>query len=319
MAIKFIKNLIPEYNEATIDETGFDDNLTGTARLIKPDGSFNIKKKGRLAFSVYEFLLEMSWMGFFARLIVFFFFINSCFAAVIMMHGVEHIEGASYSSVTEAFFEALFFSIQTFTTVGYGFMHPNGIIMNLIASLIAFSGLLTFALATGLFFSRFSRPLAHLIYSEKLIISPNKAGEKSLQFRIVNATNNQLINAEAVVTLTWLETNGDKRNRKFQRLDLEIEKIFLFPLNWTIIHPINEQSPLYHQDLESLDMQHVEFLILIKAYDETYDKYIHSKKSYWYKDIEANKSFVTMYEMTGNETLLHIEKINDTIDAQCDK
>jgi len=285
--------------------------LENRASIIKsahyPLGTIDIL----LSDNLYEFLLEMSWIGFFVRLTTFYFVINSLFAVALLLNGIENIKGAEAGTPLEEFSAALYFSIQTFTTVGYGEMSPSGPFANLLASFIAFSGLLTFAIATGLFFARFSRPVSHMIFSENLLITPNKAGVKSLQFRIANGNNSQLIDAEARVTLTWLEQIQGVTRRRFHRLDLEIDKIYMFPLNWTLVHPIDDRSPLEGTNLQTLREQHLEVLILIKAYDETYDHYVHSKKSYNCENIKEHVRFVTMYETDGQETTLHLDKIND--------
>jgi len=311
MPIRFIRNFVPDINQRETAELGFEEELTTRARLIDSDGAFNIKKKGKLADNLYEFLLEMSWLGFFLRLTTFYFVVNSIFAVIFLLIGIEHIKGAQAGTSLEDFSEALYFSIQTFTTVGYGEMSPVGPLANLLASFIAFSGLLTFAIATGLFFARFSRPVSHMIFSENLLITPNKAGQKSLQFRIANGNNSQLIDAEARVTLTWLEQINGVTRRRFQRLDLEIDKIYMFPLNWTLVHPIDDRSPLLDTDMATLRQQHMEVLILIRAYDETYDHYVHSKKSYNCEDIAENVRFVTMYETDGQDTILHLDRIDE--------
>ncbi len=316
MPINFIRNFIPEFNEAAVDDIGFDESITGGARLINSDGTFNITKKGRLVHNLYEQLIEMSWTGFYVRLTSFYFAVNAFFALILLANGISHIKGVVEGSTVDNFFQALFFSIQTFTTVGYGGLTPSGFFTNIIASFIAFSGLFTFALATGLFFARFSRPLSHLLFSKNMLITENRSGERSLQFRVANGTKSQLIDAEARVTLTWLEEIDGIRRRKFQRLDLEIEKIFMFPLNWTLVHTIDKNSPIQNQNIESLIDHHMEVLILIRAYDETYHHYVHTKKSYGWEDIVEDQKFVTMYETNENETFLYLDKISDTMPSK---
>lgn len=304
---------MPEYNVKEIDESEFGEKLTGKARLVRPDGSFNIVKQGGTVFNAYEYLKEMSWPGFFVRLMVFYFVVNALFAAILAAYGTEAIANTTQGTPLHNFSEALFFSIQTFTTVGYGHMTPTDTFTNIFSSFIAFAGLLTFALATGLFFSRFSRPMSHIIFSRSLIIGPNKAGHRSLQFRIANTTDTQLIDAEARVTLTWVEHKDGGPRRRFHKVDLEVEKIFMFPLNWTLVHPITESSPLYQMSLKDIGERHMEVLILIRAYDETYDHLVHSKHSYGSENIVENVRFDTMYETLENKTILHIDKLDDLI------
>ena len=186
-----------------------------------------------------------------------------------MVIGLEQLSGVVSGSFMDDFAHAFFFSVQTFTTVGYGSISPNGIIANMVATIDALVGLLSFALATGLFFARFSKPKAQFLFSDLAIIAPYRDG-KSLQFRIANKRNNRIINLAANVNLTWISEQNGVKKRHFARLPLEISQITLFPLNWTIVHAINENSPLYEKSEEDMRRMEIEILALIVGYDESF-------------------------------------------------
>lgn len=140
--------------------------------------------------------------------------------------------------------EAFFFSAQTFTTVGYGRISPTGVITSAIAAFQALIGLLSFAVATGLMYGRFSKPTAYLKFSHNAIIAPYK-DITALMVRVAPYKNTTLTDAEARLTLgMMIEENGEKKNR-FYPMDLEIEKVSALTLSWTIVHPITKTSPLY--------------------------------------------------------------------------
>ena len=146
-----------------------------------------------------------------------------------------------------------------------------------------------------------------------MLIAPNplKNNAPSLQFRIVNASGNQLIDMETTVTLTWMEEIDGTPKRKFARLDLELESIHLFPLNWTLVHPIDEGSPIYGLCKEEMVERHMEVLVLVRGFDDTYSQIVHSKRSYKFSDLLDGAQFISMYENSSSKTILHLSKIDE--------
>lgn len=281
-------------------------------RLIHPDGTFNIERVGSARANIYETVLEMSWMKIMVSFLLIYLVVNAVFGGVYMMIGSEHIAGVDVGSIWHEYVQMVFFSTQTFTTVGYGHMSPEGTLSSLFSAFVAFIGLISFAILTGLSFAKFSRPSAHLLFSDNLLIAPNVnlGHQPSLQFRVVNATNSQIIDLQARVTLTWLENIDGVLRRKFMRLDLEFDSIHLFPLNWTIVHTIDEESPLYGQSLQRLMEKQLEVLVLVKGFDDVYSQTVHSKKSYSCADLIENARFVSMYQNKKNKTILDLSKIS---------
>ncbi len=292
------------------EDSGFGKKFTGSTRIINSDGSFNIERNGATHNSVYEHLINVSWARFFALTLASFVVINMIFAILYSLHGIESLNGKAINP-TQDFLNCFYFSIQTFTSVGYGFHSPQGNFSNLVASLNAFVGLLSFALVTGMLFSRFSKARVNILFSENMLIAPFNDG-KSLQVRMVNANNNTLMNMEATANLTWLEEVDGVTRRKFHRLKLELEFIKLFPLNWTLVHAINEESPLWDKTVAQLIASNAEVLIMVRGYDDTYNQYIYKNTSYHANNIVENAMFTSMYENIGEKTVLYIDKISDT-------
>ena len=162
-------------------------------------------------------MLAMPRMKFLLLLFVFYILINLLFAGVYYLAGIEHLSGLKTGSAWQNFSEIFFFSTQTFTTVGYGRISPVGFITSAIATFEAFLGLLSFAIATGLFYGRFSRPRAFLKFSDHAIIAPYKNGI-ALMLRMAPFKNNQLFDAEARLTLAMkINENGNASNRFYSR------------------------------------------------------------------------------------------------------
>jgi len=302
-----------KYDRSETDDSAFENQLHGDFRLINPDGSFNIRRVGRSFDSVYEKVLSLTWEKIIVSFFLLYFLTNALFALVFMAIGPENINGIKGETWLEKYTELIYFSIQTFTTVGYGAMSPNGLAANMFAAFVAFIGLISFAILTGLSFAKFSKPRAKILFSKNMLIAPNpkKDNSRSLQFRVVNATKSQIIDLEARVSLAWIENVDGVMRRKFKLLDLELETIHLFPLNWTIVHSIDENSPLFGQNLDDLLKRKMEILILIKGFDDTYSKIIHSKKSYSCNELVDGAKFLTMYQNSETETILHLSKLDE--------
>jgi inward rectifier potassium channel len=302
-----------KFDVSETDQTVFQETFQKAgSRLLNPDGTFNIERHGLSASNMYEKIASLSWSRIILFFLLFYFIINALFAFIFLSFGTDCINGMESGTLWEDYTGMLFFSIQTFTTVGYGHLNPIGPSANLLASFVAFAGLISFALLTGLSFAKFSKPEAHIEFSKNILLAPNplKNGEPSLQFRIVNSSRNQLIDMEAQVTLTWIEKIKGAYKRKFERLDLELESIHLFPLNWTLIHMINKQSPLFELTKNEMVERHMELLILVKGFDDTYTQKIHSKRSYRFEDLIFGARFITMYEHKETNTVLHLDQLD---------
>lgn len=298
-------------------DLGFGTKLTEKGqRLINVDGTFNVLRVGMRSWNPYQELLEMSWLPFFLIILIVFCGINLVFALLYLLVGIQNLSGIGNTNFVENLANTFFFSVQTFTTVGYGSISPVGIPANIIASLNALVGLMGFALATGLFFARFSRPKAQIIFSKNAIIAPYQGGT-SFQFRIANIRNNRVINLSATLSMSWIEDENGEKVRKFANLPLERTKVTLLPLNWTVVHPINESSPLWNRSPEDFRKIEAEFLILIQGFDDSFSQEVHSNSSYTYDDMLWDVRFSPMYKFDKKikKTILELNKISDTLPA----
>lgn len=310
--------LLPRRREQ--NDLGFGTQITDPDhRLLNKDGSLNIKRQGYRSWHPYQDLIEMPWPRFFLVVMLFYFGVNLVYGLCFYWIGIENLPGSSPGEPWENFAQSFFFSVQTFTTVGYGTISPKGALANILASFDALTGLMFLALATGLFFAKFSQPIAQILFSDKAIITPYN-DLLSFQFRIANSREHKIIETEAQVTMTWIEDVQGIKRRRFANLPLERSKIFLFPLNWNVVHPIDEKSPLFGKSIEDLKEIRAEFLVLIKGYDETFAQMVHANSSYTWEEIERDVRFKTMYSsdpMRG--TTLYLDQINDLVPIESEK
>lgn len=265
-------------------------------RLINPEGDFNIIRNGQpFSFkNIYEHLVGMGPAKFFLFTILSYFTINIIYAFVYLLIGTDQLSISDANSATNSFLNAFYFSFQTFTTVGYGGIHPIGWGVNLVAAFQTFTGLLFFAIASALIYGRFAKPKAKLVFSENILIAPYKDG-MALEFRMANARSNVLNEVEANVMLTLLEKTSKGYERKYYGLKLERKNVLFFPLNWTIVHPIDEDSPLWKKDHEFMHESNAELIIHIKGFDETFGQTVQARHSYVSENLIWNAKFTPSY------------------------
>jgi len=281
------------------NDLGFGNSATvNNQRMINPDGSSNVRRIGLPFFrtsDIYNYLISMSWSKFCLLILISYLIINSLFALIYMSAGMENLIGIEGHTTPDKFLDAFFFSAQTISTVGYGHIYPRGVLTSSIAAIESMLGLLAFALATGLLYGRFSRPTAKILYSKNMLIAPYQDG-KGLMFRLANYRSNQLIEIEVQVLLSMNSEEKGNSSRKFYALELERSKISLLTLSWTIVHPINEASPLFGLNPEYLDKCDAEFLVMIKAFDDTFSQTVHSRTSYRNEEMVWNAKFRPVFK-----------------------
>ncbi len=282
-------------SEDEIRDLGFGAVVAGESRqrLLNRDGSFNVARRGlRLgtSLSLYHTLLTLTWTRFMALVVVSYALINAAFAVVFVLCG----PGALVSSLPAAggalFSQAFFFSIETFSTIGYGNIAPVSLAANLVVTVEALVGLLWLALATGLLFARFSRPTAKIMFSRTAVIAPYR-GIRAFEFRIANMRSSELIEVQATVMFTRFEEQGGKPVRRFYLLPLERSSVTFFPLSWTIVHPIDEASPLKGLTRDDMRRSNAEFLVLLSGVEETFAQRVHARSSYRWDEVVWGAKF----------------------------
>ena len=287
-------------------------------RLIERDGSFTARREGFSPLSYlngYHAMLTMTWPRFLGIVTLVYVGTNAVFAALYMLCGPGALGGVRPETVGGKFLQALFFSVETFATIGYGSTYPASQAANWLMTVESIVGILAVALLTGVVFARFARPTAALLFSDHAVIAPYQ-GKSGFMFRVTNARSNQLMELEAKVLFTWL----DGKMRRYTQLKLERTKVVFFPLSWTIVHPVDEASPMFgfsHDDLVRTD---AEFLILISGIDETFAQTVHARSSYKSDEIVVGKKFSNMYNAVAKDGTISIDvsKLSELDDAPLD-
>jgi len=280
-------------------------------RLLNRDGTFNPRRRGLPFFSslsVYHYMLTIGWPRFYAIILGGYVAANAVFAMMYLALGADSLIGEKPSAMGGAFWRAFFFSVESLSTIGYGNVTPNGMPAHFVMTLESLVGLLGLALGTGILFARFSRPTAALLFSDKAVVAPYH-GMTAFMFRVTNSRTNQLVELEAKVLFSRIEGTV----RKYDQLTLERSRVTFFPLSWTVVHPINEKSPMFGMTHEDFVAKDAEFLILLTGTDETFSTTVHARSSYKPDEIVFGYRFVNIYNPIDEEGVVSIDvhKLSD--------
>jgi inward rectifier potassium channel len=284
-------------------------------RLLNRDGTFNPRRVGLpllRSLSFYHYLLTISWPKFLAIVVSRYIGANTTFALLYLACGTNSLSGAEPASMGGPFWRAFFFSVETIGTVGYGNIAPSNFPAHIVMTAESLVGLLMFALGTGILFSRFSRPTAALMFSNCAVVSPYR-GKHALMFRVTNARSNQLVELEAKVLFSRIEG----ANRKYDQLTLERSRVTFFPLSWTVVHPIDEKSPMFGMSAADFMSMDAEVMILLTGTDETFSTVVHGRSSYKPEEIFFGHKFVNLYNPIDDNGVVSIDvrKLSETEEA----
>ncbi|HWB83930.1 MAG TPA: ion channel [Bryobacteraceae bacterium] len=282
-------------------------------RIINRDGSFNVRRRGTTwrDFHPYLYLINLAWPRFLTAVFAGYLGANIVFALLYFSLGPGQLQGADDTTSFGRFLSAFFFSAHTLSTVGYGTIAPKGLGANIVAALEALVGVMGFATATSLLYGRISRPSAKIGFSDNMLVSPYQEGA-SLQFRVVNRRTNTLMELAAQLLLMTVETENDRAQRTYRPLRLEREQVLFLPLTWTVVHPIDQESPLWGKTAEDLERLQAEVLVLIKGYDDTFSQTVLARQSYRYDEIIWGARFAhAFYVDNAGDVVLEVRKVGE--------
>lgn len=227
----------------------------------------------------YHHLLIASWPSLLIQIAFLFGAGNALFALGYYLDGgIQNARPGSYVNV-------FFFSVETMATIGYGKMAPVSLFSHILMSIEALTGLMGFALITGMVFAKFSRPSARVRFSRFAVIS-KRDGVPSLMFRMANVRSNQIVEAQIHVVLARQEHTAEGESvRRFHDLELSRHRNAIFGYSWTAIHPIRPDSPLYGATPESLVAVEAGVVVSLTGIDETFSQTVYARHYYDAGDI----------------------------------
>ncbi len=295
----------PTVNEQDLRDLGFGSVVSREThtRLVNRDGSFNVARQGLAfwkSFSSYHFMLTIPWWQFFGFTAGGYLFANMMFAWAYLACGPGALGSDTAGMQNHTFLRAFFFSVQTLSTIGYGQVVPIGLAANSLVTLEALVGLIGFAIVTGLLFARFSRPTARMLFSRHALIAPYR-DMTAFEFRVANARRNELIDVAAKVLFTRFETVDGVRTRRYYPLSLERDRVTFLPLTWTVVHPIDQDSPIYGETPDSLRESQAEFIALLSGFDETVAATVNQRTSYVPDEMLWGRRFANAFLLVGTK------------------
>jgi len=252
----------------------------------------------------YHLLLTIPWTGFMVIVVLIDIVLNALFAVLYLLDsnaiaGVEKV----------GFQEAFFFSVQTLASIGYGVMNPQTLYANLIVTLESISSLMLFAVITGIAFTRFAKSSTRVMFSRVATIN-NYNGVPTLTFRTANERRNNILEAKLRTYLMIDEiTEEGQVMRRLHELKLVRDHSPVFLLSWTVMHTIDETSPLYGITLETMQRLKAQILVSMTGVDETIEGTIHARHMYTSRSIMFDHRFLDVIHM-GDDGYRYIDYSN---------
>lgn len=279
------------------------------ARKIQQQGStfYVVGDERQILRDAYHTFLNLPWSPALGLIAIAFFVFNVAFAIIYLEVG--GIEGADGS-----FTDALSFSVQTMATIGYGVMHPASNPANGAMIIESMFGIIFTALTTGLVFAKFSRPTTRVRYSSTMVITTFE-GKRTLMFRIGNRRSNVIVEAQLhVVAFVTTQTAEGETFYKARDLQLVRDRQVGMTRGWTVMHVIDEGSPLYGLDAKGLADIEIEINIALTGIDSVTMQSVHSIHQYTDTDIKHGFRFMdTLTPMPGGHTLLDLRNFDAVV------
>jgi len=272
-------------------------NFLSRPRIVDIAGRPFVSKglSRRIWDDVYHRALTVRWPVFFGLAATAFLLLNTLFACLYQL-GTQSIANQYPQGFTGAFF----FSVETLATVGYGDMHPQTIYAHIVATVEIFTGMTCIAVVTGLIFSRFSRPRAKIIFADHPIVRVID-GQPTLMIRAANTRLNLIAEASAKLHLLRLETSPEGfKLRKIHDLKLVRDRHPIFMLSWSLMHVIDESSPLHGETQETLESTQSAFLLSIEGIDETTSQSMLARRQWSQQDVRWNHRYLDLVSDDGS-------------------
>ena len=246
-------------------------------------GTIEVVKRGASRYDFhdpYHIALEMSWKGFALAFLGLDLGINIVFALLYLAK-----PGCIANAQPGAFTDAFFFSIETLATVGYGTMAPATLYGHVVSAIEIVCGMVFTAIMTGLLFVQFSKPRSKILFADQAVVTSHNCSS-TLMVRVVNGSLTLLTNAPVRLGVPLPEVSAEGHSFRYVHdLALSNATLLLFALTWTVMHRIDENSPLADYDAEQFVESDARLLLTIEARDHALGTAVHDMRIYMPEEV----------------------------------
>jgi inward rectifier potassium channel len=261
-------------------------------------GSYSLTKKGVSNYDLadpYRLAIALSWPRFLLALLGVYLSVNLLFAAAYAV-----VPGAIANARPHVVSDYFFFSLETLATVGYGEMYPATLYGHIMSSMEITTGLAFTAILTGLIFVRFSKPRAKFIFADHPVVTRHN-GQSTLMLRVGNGRAVVLADAYARLSVLIAEKSSEGAQfRRIHQLALVRDKIPVFPLTWTLMHEIDERSPLHGLDRAQVGSSDARLFVSLEARDPDLASVVHDLRHYTPDSVLFNMHYVDVISDDGD-------------------
>lgn len=243
----------------------------------------------------YHFAVALDGARFFAVVVGTYLAINVLFA-------LAYVASPGCIANARSLLDVFFFSIETLATVGYGDMAPATTYGHIVASIETVVGIAFTAVATGIIFVRFSRPKSNVVFADSAVVTTHD-GKPTLMLRLGYARTGMLVGARAHVDLILVtQTREGRPFRRMHELSLVRARVPMLVLTWSLMHVIDEASPLYGLDEDALRAAQARVVVTLEAKDDAAGVDVFDLKTYGIDHIVFGSHFadVVLFDARGN-------------------
>lgn len=284
-------------------------------RFINRDGAANSRKYGlgpQRAEKFYLRALNANWSQFLWWLAGSLLLLNGIFAVAYVALGDDAIAGAEKLGLNDPFLRAFSFSVSVFTTTGSGVMNAVGSTAQWLAAFESMFGPMFLVAVAGLMIARLTRPRMRIRFSESAIVAPYEGG-RALMFRMVNEQPGDLADVSVRVMLSRFELFDGVREREFHTLKLERHTVDMFNLSWTVVHPIDADSPMAGYTPEDYAASEAEVIIFVNAHEETFSTRVTTRTSYLWDEVRWDVKFASIFASAPDNVIaIDVERLSRT-------
>ncbi|KAL5016790.1 hypothetical protein ScPMuIL_006379 [Solemya velum] len=317
----------------------------GRPSLVKKSGHYRVSYKGlggqgrSYLLDLYQTLVDLKWRWALLVLFLVFFLVYLTFAIIwytlSYLHGdFQNHDNANWVPCIErlkTFGDALLFSIETQTTIGYGTFYPNTSACGGSLPILFVQVTIGFLLETillGFILVKIARPKHRrhtLMFSNNACICKEDS-QMTLQIRLGDMRHSHLVDTSfyGIFIREKVSSEGSLYPLFQTKLDFEVhgmdDRVFLM---WPLVlkHKITEDSPLWEMRPEDILSNTFEIVVVLEGTIESTGEICQARSSYSSNDILWSFRFANMIEFDAEHAQwrANFKLFNDVIPSPTPK